>query len=97
MHPIAAHFFGEHDIWSPAQQTHSYYGPLNLVTLNIGYHNEHHDFPAVPGTRLRRLHRIALAHYSALEAHRSVTSIFRAFLRVPPRDHTPPLVRALLQ
>jgi sphingolipid delta-4 desaturase len=97
LHPIASHFYGEHDIWSATQATHSYYGWLNRLTLNVGYHYEHHDFPAVPGTRLPALHRIARAHYDGLEAHRSVASIYRAYLRVPPRDYAPPLVRALEQ
>ena len=95
LHPIAAHFYGEHDIWSTTQQTHSYYGALNALTLNVGYHNEHHDFPAVAGVRLPALREIAIEHYGALEAHHSVASIFRAYLRVPPEGYTPPLVRAL--
>ena len=37
------------------QETFSYYGKLNLLTFNVGYHNEHHDFPSVPWHRLPQI------------------------------------------
>lgn len=46
-HPAAAHFIQEHYTYFERQETCSYYGPLNWIFLNIGYHNEHHDFPKV--------------------------------------------------
>jgi sphingolipid delta-4 desaturase len=39
--------------------TFSYYGGLNFLTLNVGFHVEHHDFGNVPWTRLPELRRIA--------------------------------------
>jgi len=39
--------------------TFSYYGILNLWTLNVGYHVEHHDFGNIPWSRLPELKRIA--------------------------------------
>ncbi|KAH7098635.1 dihydroceramide delta(4)-desaturase [Auriculariales sp. MPI-PUGE-AT-0066] len=72
LHPCAAHFIAEHFLWDGTdQETYSYYGPLNILAYNVGYHNEHHDFPSVPWTRLPKLRALAPEFYDVLPAHPS--------------------------
>lgn len=72
LHPCAAHFIAEHYMFGGIQQeTWSYYGPLNVLAYNVGYHNEHHDFPSVPWTRLPQLSKMAPEFYDVLPRHTS--------------------------
>ncbi|OJD13913.1 hypothetical protein ACJ73_09144 [Blastomyces percursus] len=64
----------------PPPETYSYYGPLNILTYNVGLHNEHHDFPAVPWTSLPTLHNIAKEFYEPLPSHRSWVWVIYTFI-----------------
>lgn len=67
----------------PVAETYSYYGGLNLFCWNVGYHNEHHDFPRVPGWRLPEVKRIAHEFYEHLPQHKSWTWVLVSFIFNP--------------
>jgi sphingolipid delta-4 desaturase len=81
LHPLGARWIQRHYLTNGAdQETFSYYGPLNRLAFNVGYHNEHHDFPSIPWNRLPRLHAMAPEVYRSLSYHRSWTRLFFRFL-----------------
>lgn len=79
-HPLAAHFIAEHYVWNGKEETYSYYGPLNYLVYNVGYHNEHHDFPRIPGSRLPQLHKIAPEFYKDIPVHKSWPAVIINFI-----------------
>lgn len=80
LHPLGARWIQEHYLVAPPQETYSYYGPANVVALNVGYHNEHHDAPAVAWNRLPAVRRAAPELYDALVSHSSWTRLLWRFL-----------------
>ena len=80
LHPLGARWIQEHYLTQGTQETYSYYGGLNVVAMNVGYHNEHHDFPSVPWNRLPALKRAAPEAYDSLHAHYSWTRLLLRFL-----------------
>ncbi len=93
LHPCAGHFIAEHYVFDkqptsarapsnqvPVPETYSYYGPLNLLTYNVGLHNEHHDFPAIPWSRLPLLHEMAKDFYIDLPHHASWVWVIWQFI-----------------
>ena len=82
LHPCAGHFIAEHYLWDGLEQeTYSYYGPLNILAYNVGYHNEHHDFPSVPWTRLPALRKLAPEFYDTIPSHPSWPMVIINFIR----------------
>jgi len=84
LHPVGARWIQEHYLtFAGDQETFSYYGPLNVVALNVGYHNEHHDLMRVPWFRLPELKRMAPELYEPLLSHRSWTALLLRFVFDP--------------
>ncbi len=81
LHPLGARWIQEHYmVDSDTQETFSYYGKLNWVACNVGYHNEHHDFTSVPWNRLPQITAIAPEYYDSLGSHDSWARLIWHFL-----------------
>ena len=80
LHPLGARWVQEHYLTRGMQETYSYYGVLNSIAFNVGYHNEHHDFPSVPWNRLPQIRKTAPKFYDTLTYHTSWTLLLLRFL-----------------
>lgn len=81
LHPLGARWVQEHFLThGEEQETKSYYGPLNTINLNVGYHNEHHDFPSVPWNNLPKIKQAGGTFYNSLGYHKSYTVLLFQFL-----------------
>ncbi len=89
LHPVGARWIQRHylmaspEVSGSDQETFSYYGPMNRIQYNIGYHNEHHDFPAVPWNRLPKIKSAAPEFYEDLMAHQSWGRLLWRFITDP--------------
>jgi sphingolipid 4-desaturase/C4-monooxygenase len=70
-HPAGAHILQEHVAFDGGNGMSSYYGPINRIAVNLGYHLEHHDLPNIPGWRLPQVSKKVPQFYSGHFVHRS--------------------------
>jgi len=80
LHPLGARWVQEHYTIKEDQETYSYYGPLNYVCFNMGYHNEHHDLIRVPWSKLPKLKNMAPEFYDNLYSYKSWTWLLYTFI-----------------
>jgi|Transcript_99665 sphingolipid delta-4 desaturase len=80
IHPTAGHFLAEHYVMEGETETYSYYGPLNYLTYNVGFHNEHHDFPNIAWSNLPKVRKIAPEFYDHLPQCKSWSGVIFRYI-----------------
>ena len=70
-HPAGTHILQEHIAFDGGDGRASYYGSVNWISVNLGYHLEHHDLPHVAGWRLPRVRKLAPGVYAGHYIHQS--------------------------
>lgn len=80
LHPLGGRWIQEHYLTDGEQETYSYYGPLNKIAFNVGFHNEHHDFSYVPWNKLPEIKKTAPEFYDNLTYHTSWAALVWKFL-----------------
>lgn len=83
LHPLGGRWIQEHYSIDRTYDTHSYYGPLNRLCFNMGYHVEHHDFANVPWNNLPKLKKVAGEFYDNRFCYRSWVGVVWSFITDP--------------
>lgn len=83
LHPVGGRWIQEHYTTKKDQETYSYYGPLNRVAFNMGYHNEHHDFQTIPWNKLPKLKSLAPEMYDSLKSYNSWVAVVLQWIYDP--------------
>ena len=83
LHPMGGRWIQEHYSLDRQQDTHSYYGPLNRLCFNMGYHVEHHDFANVPWNNLPKLRKTAGEFYDHRFYYTSWVGVVLGFIFNP--------------
>jgi sphingolipid delta-4 desaturase len=86
LHPLGGRWIQEHFITKEGQETYSYYGILNKLTFNMGFHNEHHDLMNIPWVNLPKLKKLAPEYYDTLKSYNSWTKVLLNFIFDPKLD-----------
>jgi len=83
LHPLGMRQVQEHYFLVKGQPTNSVYTSWHTIFLNIGHHNEHHDFANIPWNRLPKLTAIAPEYYLNLKHYTSYTQVLVEFFTNP--------------
>lgn len=83
LHPLGGRWIQEHFVTKEGQETYSYYGPLNKLTFNMGFHNEHHDFMNVAWINQPKVKAMAPEYYEDLASYQSWTKVLLNFIFDP--------------